>query len=98
MNRRTSPTAREPAWGWDGFAALRWLTSIGAALICGIWVFDVTARAAQWESRLMEMARPACRHGMSNEELRRLVSHEFQAGSSKKDALHAIVSLCQANT
>jgi hypothetical protein len=77
--------------------ALRWLTSVAAAIMCGIWVFDVTARAALRESRLMEMARPACSHSaITNEELRDLVRHELEGGSSKKDALGTLVALCLA--
>jgi hypothetical protein len=77
--------------------ALRWLTSVAAAIICGTWVFDVTALAALRESRLMEMARPACTHSaITNEELRNLVRHEVEGGASKKDALGTLVAVCRA--
>lgn len=75
------------------------LASISAGLICGICVFDITAMAALRESRLMEMARPACIHSkITNEDLRHLVRHELQAGSSKKDVVRTVVSLCEANS
>jgi hypothetical protein len=53
----------------------------------------------QRESRLMEMARPACIHaGTTNKELRRLVESEFAFGTSKEHALHAVVALCQVSS
>jgi hypothetical protein len=74
----------------------RWLASFGAALFTGIWVFDTTAGAAQRVARLMDMARPACIHsGITNEELHEVVTHALVGGSSKKDALRAVVTLCQ---
>jgi hypothetical protein len=75
---------------------LRWLTSIGAALITAVWVLDTTAGAAQ-RAWLMERARPACIHGsITNEELDHMVRHELEAGASKKDTLRTVVTLCQA--
>jgi hypothetical protein len=75
---------------------LRWLASIGAALITAVWVLDTTAGAAQ-RAWLMERARPACFHGgITNEELDHMVRHELEAGASKKDALHTVVTLCRA--
>jgi hypothetical protein len=57
------------------------------------------AGEARRTTRLVEMARFVCSHdAIGNRELRHLVSHELQAGSSKKDVLHAILSLCQAKS
>ncbi len=77
--------------------ALRWFVSITAALIAAIWVCGLTARAAQREARLVEMARPDCIHnGVTNKELRHLVRGEVEAGSDEKDAVRTVVNLCQA--
>lgn len=74
---------------------LRWFACIMASLITAMCVFDTTAGAAQRVARLMEMARPACDHSaIANKELRDLVWHEVEAGTSKKDALRAIVIRC----
>jgi len=81
-----------------GSGGLRWLGSVAAGLISGIWVFDITAIAAQRESRLMEMARPACHSSVTNEELRNLVRDQLGSGVSKKDALRTVLSLCQTKT
>ena len=77
--------------------ALRWLVSITAALIAAIWVCGMTARAAQREARLVEMARPDCIHnGVTNKELRHLVRGEVDAGTDEKEAVRSVVTLCQA--
>jgi hypothetical protein len=58
----------------------------------------ITAKAGQRESRLMEMARPACTHtAITNEELRRLVRNEYYTGTDKQNTLRSVVALCQAN-
>ncbi|MBV9519480.1 MAG: hypothetical protein JO068_15320 [Hyphomicrobiales bacterium] len=58
----------------------------------------ITAKAGQRESRLMEMARPACTHtAITNEELRRLVRNEYNTGTDKQNTLRSVVALCQAN-
>ena len=76
---------------------LRWLTSIAAAVITAILVFDATAGAAQRMAWLIEKARPACTHsGITNAELHALASEELDLRTSKKDALRALVTLCQA--
>ena len=75
---------------------LRWLTSVAAAIVTAIGVFDTTAGAGQRVAWLMERARPACIHsGITNEELHDLVRVELQASGSKKDALRTVVTLCQ---
>jgi hypothetical protein len=76
---------------------LRWFVSIIAALISAIWVFTMTAKAAQREARLMEMARPECIHsGVTNRELRHLVRGEIEAGTEEQEAVRSVVTLCQA--
>ena len=77
--------------------ALRWFVSITAALISAIWVCGMTARAAQREARLVEMARPDCIHsGVTNKELRHLVRGEMDAGTDEREAVRSVVILCQA--
>jgi hypothetical protein len=77
--------------------ALRWFVSITAALIAAIWVCGMTARAAQREARLVEMARPACIHsGVTHKELRHLVRGEVDAGTDEKEAVRSVITLCQA--
>ena len=77
--------------------ALRWFVSITAALIAAIWVCGMTARAAQREARLVEMARPDCIHsGVTNKELRHLVRGEVDAASDENEAVRSVVNLCQA--
>jgi hypothetical protein len=77
--------------------ALRWFVSVTAALISAIWVCGMTARAAQREARLVEMARPDCIHsGITNKELRHLVRGEIEAGTDERDAVRTVVTFCQA--
>ncbi|MBV8428144.1 MAG: hypothetical protein JOZ88_12965 [Hyphomicrobiales bacterium] len=77
--------------------ALRWFVSITAALVAAIWVCGMTARAAQREARLVEMARPDCIHsGVTNKELRHLVRGEVDIGANEREALRSVVTLCQA--
>lgn len=77
--------------------ALRWFVSITAALIAAIWVCGMTARAAQREARLVEMARPDCIHsGVTNKELRHLIRGKVDAGRDEKEAVRSVVNLCQA--
>jgi hypothetical protein len=77
--------------------ALRWFVSITAALISALWVCSMTAKAAQREARLVDMARPDCIHsGVTNKELRHLVRGEIGTGTNEEDAVRTVVNLCQA--
>jgi hypothetical protein len=101
MARRTLATqtdnSPEPIFRLSWSYGLRWLTSVAAAVVTGIWAFDTTAGAAQRVAWLMEKARPACIHsGITNGELHDLASLQLQASGSKKDALRTVVTLCQA--
>ncbi|MBV8185278.1 MAG: hypothetical protein JO216_08540 [Hyphomicrobiales bacterium] len=84
-------TAHRRSLVMTSLVALTLSLSGGAMLI-------ITAKAGQRESRLMEMARPACTHtAITNEELRRLVRNEYYTGTDKQNTLRSVVALCQAN-
>jgi hypothetical protein len=73
--------------------AIAWVVA-GLIAASGSSLLAISARAAQREARLVEMARPYCDHtGTKNEELHQLVRGEFEAGASKKDALRAVITL-----
>jgi 8-oxo-dGTP pyrophosphatase MutT (NUDIX family) len=82
---------RKPSLAMTSFFVMGLALSGGAMLI-------ISAKAAQRESRLVEMARPACGHtAMTNEELHRLVRNEYNTGTDKQNTLRSVVALCQAN-
>jgi hypothetical protein len=89
---------RSPRKGSRLSLAIAW--SVAAAIAAsGSAMLVITARAAQREARLVEMARPACDHaGTTHEELHRLVRHELETGASKRDALHTVITLCLAKS
>ncbi len=73
------------------------LVAVALSLSAG-GMLIITAKAGQRESRMMEMARPACTHtAITNEELRRLVRNEYYTGTDKQNTLRSVVALCQAN-
>jgi hypothetical protein len=81
--------------GWSN--GLRWLASLAGAAFTAFCVLSATAGANQRVAWLMDRARPACAHSsMGNEELHRVAERELKASGSKRDALRAIVTLCQA--
>ena len=89
--RRLVARAHRRSLAMTSLVAVALSLSGGAMLI-------ITAKAGQRESRLMEMARPACTHtAITNEELRRLVRNEYYTGTDKQNTLRSVVALCQAN-
>jgi hypothetical protein len=77
--------------------AMTWVVAVALSLSGGAMLI-ITAKAGQRESRLMEMARPACTHtAITNEELRRFVRNEYNTGTDKQNTLRTVVALCQAN-
>jgi len=94
--RRDEPL-EPPVFGSRWSNGLRWLTSLGGAAFTALCVLDATAGANQRLAWLMERARPACIHSrISNKELHSYAKRELDASGSKKDALRALVTLCQA--
>jgi hypothetical protein len=89
--RRERPSLQSSSLVMTSLVAMGLAMSGGAMLI-------ISAKAAQRESRLVEMARPACGHtGITNEELRRFVRNEYNTGTDKQNTLRTVVALCQAN-
>jgi len=88
-----------PAFAKAHRRSLMTASMVGVALsLSGGAMLVITAKAGQRESRLMEMARPACTHtAITNEELRRLVRNEYYTGTDKQNTLRSVVALCQAN-
>jgi hypothetical protein len=77
--------------------AMTSLVALGLSVLGGAMLI-ITAKAGQRESRMVEMARPACNHtAITNEELRRLVRNEYNTGTDKQNTLRSVVVLCQAN-
>jgi hypothetical protein len=94
---RSEEPLEPPLFGQGWSKGIRWVASLGGAAITAIWVLSTTAGANQRVVWLMERARPACAHSqIDNEELHAAAQHELETGSSKQDALRAIVNLCQA--
>jgi hypothetical protein len=89
---------REPR-GWKGrrlSLAIAWMVALVAASSSST-LLVISARAAQREARLVEMARPACDHaGITNRELHHLVRSEYGSKITKKDALNAVVERCMS--
>ena len=75
---------------------IRWLASLGGAAATAVWVLDTSAGANQRLVWLIERARPACAHSITNkEELHRFARTELAASDSKEEALRSLVALCQ---
>lgn len=75
----------------------QWLLA-AAAVVAGSLTLLLAARAAQWETRFIEVVRPMCNHaGLTNEEMHRLVRNENRSGISKQEAIFAVMSACQTN-
>jgi hypothetical protein len=89
---------RAPRQGPRYSLALARLAAVALA-VSGSGMLVISARAAQREARLVEMARPVCDHtGTTNQELHRLVRSEYKAGASKKEALYKVVAHCMAKS
>jgi hypothetical protein len=67
-------------------------------LVVGTFLSYVAARAAQRESRIVQMVRPVCaQHGFTNEETHRFVRFAHGAWPTKAEAVHAVVMLCRGD-
>jgi len=97
--KRLKFVARPPGLARTHGRSLVMTLAVAVALsLSGGAMLIITAKAGQRESRLMEMARPACTHtAITNEELRRLVRNEYYTGTDKQNTLRSVVALCQAN-
>ncbi|SEF03450.1 hypothetical protein SAMN05519104_7972 [Rhizobiales bacterium GAS188] len=82
----TAEWKRGPRQGRKYSLAIASLVAVAIAA-SGSGMLVITASAAHCKARLVEMAGPACDHtGTTNEELHRLVRHEYRVGASKKEA------------
>jgi hypothetical protein len=85
-----------PLFGARTSKAMRWLVSLAGAAATAIWVFSTVAEADQRLVWLMERARPACAHRITNKDmLHRIVRNELATSDSQEEALRAVIAVCE---
>jgi hypothetical protein len=72
-----------------------WIAS-ALAILGGMMVLLLAAKAAQHEARVMERLRPFCDHsGFTRVELARLVRSEARPFTNTDDAVRNLVAICR---